>query len=323
VKNCLNGFFCLYLMAFSSGAASAQQPPAPSPVPAPTAPAQEPAQQPAPAQPGQPNIQAPPELPKYPDTRMPGEAGWWIGFDGFIPTQQPIFDKGRNSGITTSSLETMQGTPKSAEGIEFGIALGLHNALRISGFKTSAAGDFTATQALTVWGANYAAGNLVSTSYSLQDLKLSFEYLTWPYPVGSRRFRLKTLWQLQYVNVKTGFDEPLLPLYDSNGNPLVDANGNPISYATAGSRWFMLPTLGLGVSEYLSHHLRIEANASGFTIPHHSSIWDADFTVNVRVGHLEIGAGAKAFHFKTSTSGPYYLRGTLFAPAVQLRLFSQ
>ena len=85
----------------------------------------------------------------------------------------------------------------------------------------------------------------------------------------------------------------------------------------------MLPTLGLGVSEYLSHHVRIEANASGFTIPHHSSIWDGDFTVNVRVGHLEIGAGAKAFHFKTSTSGPYYLRGTLFAPAVQLRLFSQ
>lgn len=318
MKNCLNGLFCLYLMAAWPGAVRAQQPPAPAPAPAP-----EPPQENTPAQTGQPNIQAPPELPHYPDTRMQGESGWWIGLDGWTPTEQPTFNKGRNSGITTSSLVTMQGTPKAAEGLEFGIAMGLHNALRISGFQSRAAGNFTGNQDLTLWGEDYSAGTLLSTNYTLQDVKLSFDYLTWPYPVGSRKFRLKTLWQIQYVAVKSAFDAPQLPLYDSNGNPLVDSMGNPISYAVSGTRWFLLPTLGLGVSEYVSRHLRLEGEASGFTVPHHASIWDADFTVNFRVGHLEIGGGLKAFHFKTSTSGPYYLSGTLAAPMVQLRFFSQ
>jgi hypothetical protein len=253
---------------------------------------------------------------------MPGETGLWIGADGWAPTQQPTFDKGRNSGITTSSLVTMQGTPKVAGGFEFGVALGLHNALRASYFTTRAAGDFTTNQDLTLWGSTYSSGGLISTNYRVQDLKISFDYLTWPYPVESRRFRLKTLWQVQYVNTKTTFDAPLLPLFDANGNPLVDSAGNPISYATSGSKWILTPTLGLGVAYYGSRHLRFEANAAGFTIPHHWTVWDGDATVNFRVGHLEIGVGGKVFHFKTSTSGDYYLRGTLAGPAVQIRFFS-
>jgi len=49
----------------------AAQPPADQQSP----PATQPASQ-APAQTGQPTILAPPELPKYPDVRMPGEAGF-------------------------------------------------------------------------------------------------------------------------------------------------------------------------------------------------------------------------------------------------------
>ena len=33
----------------------------------------------------------------------------------------------------------------------------------------------------------YAAGTYVSTNYRLQNFKLSFDYLTWPFPVESRR----------------------------------------------------------------------------------------------------------------------------------------
>jgi hypothetical protein len=299
-------YFCL--------AAMAQQAPAQAP------PQQEPV---TPAQTGQPTIQAPPELPKYPDVRLPGEYGFWISIGASLPQGQPVFDKGHNSTITTSSFVTMQGTPKMADSAEFGIALGLHNALRLSYFTTRAAGNFTNSQDLTIWDQGYASGNLISTDYKLTDIKLSFDYLTWPYPVQSRKFRLKTLWQIQYISARSGFDAPLLPTTDANGNLLVDANGNPITYMTTGSRWYITPTLGLGTTYWVNRNVKFEANASGFTIPHHTTTWDADASINLRFGHFELGAGGRAFHFKTSTDGPYYMRGTLYAPVVQLRWFSE
>jgi len=42
----------------------------------------------------------------------------------------------------------------------------------------------------------YAKGDKLSTSYKLSNYKISYEYLTWPYPVEGRHFRLKTLWQV-------------------------------------------------------------------------------------------------------------------------------
>jgi hypothetical protein len=285
-------------------------------------PAEQPPSQ-APAQTGQPTILAPPELPKYPDVRMPGESGVWFGIGLSEPTNNPIFDKGRASGITTSSLITFQGRPKLGESAEIGFAMGLHNALVVSGFSTRSAGDFTSSTALTLWSQSYDPGILISTNYQLQELKLSFEYLTWPYPVESRHFRLKTLWQVQYLNINTGFDAPLLPITGPGGGPLIGSNGSPVSYQAAGSRWFVSPTLGLGVSEYFSKFVRLELNGSGFAIPRRWTIWDTDGSINLRFGHFELGGGARAFHFKTSTNGPFYIRGTLIVPQVSLRWYSK
>jgi hypothetical protein len=217
----------------------------------------------------------------------------------------------------------MQGTPKLFDSAEFGVALGLHNALRLSYFTTRSAGNFTTGQDLTLWDQPYASGTLISTDYKVSDIKLSFDYLTWPYPVESRRFRLKTLWQVHYVSVKSGFDAPLLPTTDASGNPYIDSSGNPLTYMASGTRWYITPAFGLGTTYWLNRNIRFEANASGFTIPHHTTTWDADASVNFRAGHFEIGAGARAFHFKTSTDGPYYTRGTLYSPAVQIRWLSQ
>jgi len=280
-------------------------------------------QSPPPGQTGQPNISAPPELPKYPDVRMPGESGIWIGFGGSEPTGNPIFNKGQASGITNNSLLTLQGRPKLGESAEIGFALGLHNALVVSAFTTRAAGNFTSATALTMWSQNYDPGVLISTDYRIQDVKFSFEYLTWPYPVESRRFRLKTLWQVQYVNVATGFDAPLLPTTDPSGAPLYGTNGLPISYQAKGSRWFISPTLGLGAAEYLSKFVRLELNASGFALPRRWTIWDTDGSLNLRFGHFELGGGVRAFHVKTSTRGPYYVRGTLISPQISIRWYSK
>jgi hypothetical protein len=346
VKIYRNGFFyicvCLALAVAAAGPARAQQtsdsaadgsqnPTSQNP-PAQTAPPQTPAQTapqsplaPASAQPSSgPIVNAAPEVPKYPDVRLPGEYGFYIGIDAWLPTQQPIFNKGRNAGYTANSYVVMQGQPKAAEGGEFGLALGLHNMLKFSYFETRAAGDYTApVDTVVLNGQAYAAGTLVSTNYRVQNLKLSFDYLTWPYPVESRRFRLKTLWQVQYTSVTAGFDAPQLPLFDASGNPLIDASGNPISYASSSSKWFILPTFGLSATEYLTRNIRFEASTDGFAIPHHSTLYEGESTLNFRVSHFEVRGGAKLFHYNTSTSQDFYLKGTLASVFFGIRWYSR
>ena len=264
----------------------------------------------------------PPPLPKYPDVRQPGETGFFIGLIAWFPTQGPIFNHGHNSTFTDSSYVTFQGKPKYAEGAEIGIAVGLHNAIHLTYFEDRAAGNFTNTEELRIWDQVYPVDNVVSTNYRLQNAKISFDYLTWPYPVQSSRFRLKTLWAVEYTSIKTGFDLPLLPTVDSAGNPLTDATGNPLSYIANGSHWLILPSFGVGVAEYLTRNIRLEGNASGFAIPQHTTQWDADASANLRTGHLEIRVGVKAFHFKTSTQQPFYMRGTQASGFVGLRWYS-
>jgi hypothetical protein len=265
----------------------------------------------------------PPPLPKIPDIRQPGEKGWWVGLSMWFPTEHPTLDKGHAADWTDPSKTTFQGTPKHAEGADFGLALGLHNSLRFSYFQTRAAGNFTTAGYDRIFSQEYNPGDVVSTNYRIQSGKISFDYLTWPYPVETRKFRLRTLWGVSYTGIRTSFNAPLKPLFDSSGNSLIDPNtGNAVDYTTSGSRWVLLPALGIGTAYHPSRNFRFEANASGFAVPHHSTVWDADATANIRFGHWELRLGGKAFHFKTSTKSDFFMKGTLAAPFVGLRWYS-
>lgn len=341
MKNSLAVSGCLFLLFFSSvSPGRAQEHPSVTPATA-AAPEQTPATQPqttppqttpptTPPQPEQTPLaqpqtgirQPPPPLPKIPDIRQPGETGFWVGVIAWEPRERPTIDKGKGAAFTQASKTQLQGKPKFAQGAEVGLALGLHNALRFSYFQSRAAGNLISPYDTVLWSHFYPVGGYESTDYRVQNFKLSFDYLTWPYPVESRRFRLKTLWQIQYTTIRTTFDRPKEPLVDSTGAPLADSSGNPLSYAGEGTRAFFSPTFGLGVSEWVTRNFRLEANASGFGIPHHSSIWDTDASANLRLGHFEIKVGAKAFHFKTSTKGEFFVKNTMAQAMVGLRWYS-
>jgi hypothetical protein len=314
VKSFRTGILCLGLLVCGNLWGQAQ----------PTKPPEE--RQAPPGSASRPTIQQPPPPPpKLPDVRQQGETGWWIGLNGWLPTQKPIFDKGKGATFTEAARVEMQGKPKYAEGAEVGFAVGLHNTLRFTYFETKASGNITSIPTtLQLWGQTYQPGTFLATNYRLQNGKISFDYLTWPYPIESRRFRLKTLWQVQYTSIRTAFDAPLLPLFDpTTGAPILDASGNPISYAGIGSRWFVSPEFGLNTTYYSGRHVRFEANASGWTFPHRNTIWDADASMNFKYGHIELRVGGKAFHFKTSTKAEYYGIGTMGSAFVGVRWYSQ
>jgi hypothetical protein len=245
---------------------------------------------------------------------MPGEAGYYIGASDWVPIGKPWIDKGHGAAFTGLTKLQFAGTPKETPNGEIGIAAGAHNNLKISYFQSKASGTATAPTDLVLFAQAYSKGDVLSTSYKIQAAKISFEYLTWPFPVGSRHFRLKTLWQMQYISMKAAFDAPLLPTTDSAGNPL--------TYQAQGSTSFFTPTLGLGIAEYATRNLRFEVNASGFDIPHHTAIWDADASLAYRVGHIEIRGGARALHFKTSTKAEYFQFGSMGGAFVGLRWYS-
>ncbi len=265
-----------------------------------------------------------PEIPKYPDLRRPGERGYSIGVAVWTVNPKPLLTKGEASPSDYPGDLLLPGKPKYDQGFEFGIAAGLHNTLRLSYSIASGVGMVKAPGDTYdfYWGRHYVGGTLLDTSYKMRIAKLSFDYLTWPYPVKTSSFRLKTLWQLHYAGLKGGMDAPELATTDSAGNFLVDSSGNPLSYRAHGTRFAILPAVGLGVQEYLGDHLRLEANAAGFAIPHHARLWDADASVNLRFGPVEVRAGARAYQLRTSPRQESWIRTTMTGPFIGIRFYS-
>jgi hypothetical protein len=319
VKNSFKAILCLGLLSFWCIPPGRAQ--VPEGTPAPQTPPAQPAAQPSAAQPPDETpapqqrtgtILAPPPLPKYPDVQMPGETGYYAELIGWLPFGTPILDKGHAADWTGATYFHLPGTPTIAPGGSIGLALGLHNSLDLSYFSTKSRGNVIAPGAVVVFGESYNKGDLLATSDKVQDIKLSFEYLTWPYPVESRHFRLRTLWQVHYLEVNSNYDAPI-----RSSTP--DSSGNLTSYATTGAKGMISPALGLGFTEYASRNFRLALNIAGFDVPHHFAIGDADASASYRLGRIEIRVGAKGMYLKTSPQADYYFRARLAGAFVGLR----
>ncbi|MCX6630740.1 MAG: hypothetical protein NTW28_24255 [Candidatus Solibacter sp.] len=260
-------------------------------------------------------LKLPPAPPKVVDVRMPGEAGWNIGLTGWLPMGDLWVDKGKDVSFTAPSKLQLAGKSKGAFGADFGVAAGLHNTLRFTYFFAKRSGTTTAPNDLVIFSQPYYKGDELTTNGKLSDYKLSYEYLTWPYPVEGRHFRLKTLWQVQYINLRTVYDAPI-----KSSTP--DSSGALTDYSTLGSKGFITPAFGLGVQQYATRNIRFEANISGFWLPHRWHLLDTDATIAYRFLHLELRGGVKGFIFRTSPKSDYFYRGTLGGAFVGLRWYS-
>jgi hypothetical protein len=230
--------------------------------------------------------------------------------------------KGRAAATAYPGNLDLNSNQRFGQNVDIGVAAGLHNVLRITAETAKASGSNTAPSNLVLWNRFYYAGNYITTAYRLRHVKISFDYLTWPYPVKSSRFRLRSLWQVHYIDAQTTFNAPRNATSDANGNPLVDASGNLIKYDASGTKWYFIPSVGLGAQEYFTKNISMEINASGFLLPHRTNVWDADAAANIRIGHYEVRLGAKAFHFHTSPNQDFSMKASLFGPFIGLRWHS-
>lgn len=280
-------------------APTAQAPPAAAPAPtaAPTTAA--PTPQPA----------APPQKtgPDYPDPRTftLGAFYWMTG-----PGTQPSY----YGGSLAPDFETLKdwGRPHRSPGIEASMPITRTGEIHLEYFRTKGDANQTAPGPVDVFGYPYAGGDYLATQYQLQSAKLYLDDLLWPHKFPVSKFRVKSLWEVEWMQIKGTIDAPLVDAANSTATTTVTSAGTA-------SHEIIYPVFGLAAEYAISRHVLLRGSISGFAIPHKSVLADAEATIGWRIGAFEIRGGGKAFHFKTSPNSSEYASGTLTGAFVGLR----
>jgi hypothetical protein len=262
-----------------------------------TPPSQTPAT-PAP-QPPQPAPQRP--VPDYPDPRtLTIGAFYWITGPGTEP--------GYFGGSQAPDYETLTdwGKPHRTPGLEATFPITRTGELHFEYFRTKGDTNQNAPANLDIFGTSYNTGDYLATQYQLQNAKLYLDDLLFPHKFPVAKFRVKSLWEVEWVQIKGTIDAPY-----------IDATG--VLASASASRQIILPAFGLAAEYALSPHVLLRASISGFGLWHKADLADGEATIAYRFGMWEIRGGGKAFHFKTSPNNTEYVSGTLTGAFVGLR----
>ncbi len=280
---------------------AAQDQPPPTPPPQPPAPIE-----PTPVIP-KPVVQLPPVKPPPPPSTYEYDTGgdtWSIAPVYWLTKSAPTIRQGlANTALDPGDLG-FPGRSKYGYGIEITVPTGHENSVDFTFFQVKAQGNSILGQTEAFFGTLYAGGDHLASSYYAQSLKLSWNYLTYPYPSNHAKFRLKTLWEVQYVKIGSSFDAP------------GDINAAPVS----GVKSLIRPTLGLGFEYHPIKRVRLEFKASGIAFPHRGDIYDGEAGLVVAGYHFEVAAGGRIYHFKTSPQADQYFTQTMFGPYLELRI---
>jgi len=273
----------------------------PAPQPAQPAPAQT---QPLPSQSTSVNTPAS-VTPASKSERYPDDGDFSLQVFYWYSMQHFDLRGGSANTVTGSSPDlNFQNVYVRTPGAEVSVPIG-HHFLRFSYFQIAGAGHTTAPTNLTLFSQAYSPGDYLNTTNKVQNAKLSFDFMSFPFPAKSTGIRIRTLWEMQYTDIKSFIDAPLKPY------PLNSA-GAPVAttYAVNGGYSIIYPSFGIGIEDAVSRRLLIEANASGFWFPHRSDIWDAAADLKYSFGPIELAVGVKGFHLKTSPRKEQYYGGS-------------
>jgi hypothetical protein len=247
-------------------------------------------------------------VPDYPDPRtLTIGAFYWVGGPGIEP--------GYYGGSQAPDYETLTDwgkTHRSIPGLEAIVPITRTGEIHFEYFRGKGDGNQTTSVAnLDVFGANYVQGDYLATQYQFQGAKLYLDDLLFPHKFPVAKFRLKSLWEVEWVQIKGTIDAPLLDV-------VLAAEGEGADSANA-VRNIVLPTFGLAAEYALSRHVLLRASIAAMGIPHHSDLVDAEATISYRLGSWEIRGGGKALHFKSSPNSEEYVAATVAGAFVGVR----
>jgi hypothetical protein len=229
----------------------------------------------------------------------------------WLTSSQPLLRPGAQSTAVGPASLDFPGKARGATGFTFSVPAGKQNTLRFSYFRAHGSGQSVATTDLSLSSVGYTAGDVLATDYKLQNVKLSWDYLSYTF---KNKVRFKTLWEAQLASVQTTVDAPLKAV-------TVDSNGLTSSYLASGTKWLVYPTFGIGFEQAPSKRFRWEAKGSGFGVLRRAAIWDIEAAAIVRLGRMEMLAGEKAFSLKTSPRADAYYKQTLSGPFIGIRWY--
>ncbi len=271
---------------------------------APAASAQDPA---APAQPTPPPATpAKSTEPDYPDPRtITIGVFYWLAIPGTGPNLV-----GGHTATTYENLPNF-GKEKFAPGFEVSVPITRTGEIKAEGFLAKGDGTEKVPLSTGVFSVGFNTGDQLNTQYQIKAGKVYLDDLLYPFKFPVSKFRLKSLWEFQYIGIKGTVDAPT--------KPQTDAYGNAVTTSGNGSRNILFPTFGMAAEYAISPHVLLRGSGSGFGLLHRADIWDAEGTVSYRRKSLEIRGGYKALHFKTSPQKDQFFVDTLSGGFVGLR----
>jgi hypothetical protein len=211
----------------------------------------------------------------------------------------------KNGHLATDN-ETLNdlGRYHRSPGFEISFPITRTGSLHLEAFETKGDGDqIAASSPIIFTNTQFNKGDYLASQYQIRDVKFYLDDLLFPHSFPVRRFRLKSLWAIQYLQIH------------ANVNSALAASLN----LADDTRKIVLPTFGLAAEYQLAPHLLFRLEGSGFGLYKRADFWDAAATLAWRRGHFEFVGGGKAMHFKTSPQNAEFLIGTMAGAFVGAR----
>ena len=178
------------------------------------------------------------------------------------------------------------------------------NRLEIGFWDIKASGTARPGEPLALFAANIKRGELVASRYHIRNIRVSWNYLTFPVPALDAKLRIKTFWEVQHTRIN-----PTLSFPESNDPTATVGPKQSITF----------PGTGLGLEYVPSNRFRMEARISGMALPGKSRYADAEASLVGTIRRIEIFGGVKGFHFRTTTKSEIYQQATIWGPMFGLR----
>jgi hypothetical protein len=276
----------------------------PAPAPQTQPPAAVPAAQTTPAPQTQPPAAAPAAqtTPDYPDPRTFTIGLFYWATNNTLGTQPSLFTG--KQALDYENLPNL-GKPHQTPALQVSFPITRTGEIKVDAFLLKGTGNSVATVKTDPFYLQtpFNPGDYIASQYQIKNVHIYLDDLLWPHKFPVSKFRLKSLWGLEWNAVHVNATSPL------NQSPVIADNTMNI----------VQPTFGIAAEYAPAPHLLFRVSTDGFAIPHKSLLGEAQGEISYRKGSLEIVGGGRFLHVKSSPNSTTYVSATFIGAFAGVR----